>query len=92
MPTIRPARVTQWIARWTSNPEVVGSSPISGYRGSLHPTKKAAQLFPLNIFFHYNPVLMLPLPDLAGNAVLVWYSKLKAYPMIEGINLLPRYS
>ncbi len=28
----------------------------------------------------YNPVLMLPLPDLAGNAVLVWYSMPKAYP------------
>ncbi len=30
-PHATPARVAQWIARWTSNPEVVGSSPISGY-------------------------------------------------------------
>ena len=26
--------------------------------------------------YGYNPVLMLPLLDLAGNAVLVWYSML----------------
>ncbi len=26
--------------------------------------------------YGYNPVSMLPLPDLAGNAVLVWYSML----------------
>jgi hypothetical protein len=26
--------------------------------------------------YGYNPVLMLPLPNLAGNAVLVWYSVL----------------
>ncbi len=26
--------------------------------------------------YGYNPVLILPLPDLAGNAVLVWYSML----------------
>ena len=42
--------------------------------------------------YGHNPVLMLPLPDLAGNAVLVWYSMPKAYPMVEGISLLPRYS
>jgi hypothetical protein len=39
--------------------------------------------------YGYNPVLILPLPDLAGNAVLVWYSMLKAHPMIlvDGISL-----
>ncbi len=33
---------------------------------------------------------MLPLPDLAGNAVLVWYSMLShnLWWMVEGINLL----
>jgi hypothetical protein len=34
-PTSQAARVAQWIARWTSNPEVVGSSPISGYTEDL---------------------------------------------------------
>ena len=35
------ARVAQWIARWTSNPKVAGSSPAGGRRGEVAERSKA---------------------------------------------------
>ena len=60
------APLAQWIARWTSNPKVAGSSPAGGNalpshqarlaqsvaRGSHNPKVVSSILAPRNVFFH----------------------------------------
>ena len=62
MPRRLSAPLAQWLARWTSNPKVAGSSPAGGRRGEVAERSKALRQG-RNLFggVGSNPTLVTPL-------------------------------